>query len=219
MGLDWNPINKPKQGEEKKFEEIYHVISNNKQPDTNILGNITDRDTLLNLFFTISTSHYETLDAPRVGSNKEATDWMKDKFELRIDKTQTLDQFIETQHGFYVLDLVPPHDGIPTYMAMHAEAHIFRAQFLEGCEDVIGAENLEQAYQPMLAKEAVAFGNTLMQCATNYAKKHDVLHVKDQRTLTNTEIHSPESKAHIVFSAAKWLLWWGEKGHGFMAEY
>ncbi|MEQ9090093.1 MAG: hypothetical protein RIE52_03340 [Balneola sp.] len=224
MGLDWKPMHKPKPGREQEYEDIFLTLTGKKKQDTSILGKLfgkkeKSQDELLETFFNISIEPYETLEAPRVGFDERATDWAKSKFEQRTDKDQTLEEFLESMDGYYVVDLVPDHDGIPMYITPNDERHIFRGQFLRDCETIIGEDMLEEAYTSQLAEGAMDFGQRIMKIADDYAMQHNVQSLKEQKEPPDADEESPESNAHIMFSAAKWLLWWGQKGHGYEADF
>ena len=121
--------------------------------------------------------------------------------------------------GYYVVDLVAECDGIPVYIAMHDEAHIFRAQFLNDCEEILGTELFERAYETKLAEETKEYANELMEIADQYATSNNCSQLKNQRTPPEVDEDSPEAKAHILFSAARWLQFWSSRGHGMEADF
>lgn len=167
----------------------------------------------------ISIPPYECLDAPRVGFDDIANEWARKRYDLRTEKDQSLEEFLRSVYGYYAVDLVAPHDGIPTYNAPHYECYVFRAQFLNDCVEIVGEEMLNEAYTSQLAEGAMNFGQRLMDVAQGYADKHGVSYLKHQRMPPESDEDSIESKAHILFSASKWLLWWGERGHGYEADF
>jgi len=222
MGLDWKPMNRPKPGREKEYEDIFMALQKKEETSffSKLLGKKQNgREKLLESFFDISIPAYETLNAPRVGFDNNATEWAKEKYEFREDKALSLEEFLRQMYGYYVVELVPEHDGIPLYIAPHYEPHIFRAQFLKDCEQIIGERMLETAYTSQLAQGAILFGQQIMGIADDYAIKNNVTYLKNQRLPPDFDEDSAESKAHIMFSAAKWLLWWGERGHGYEADF
>ena len=58
-----------------------------------------------------------------------------------------------------------------------------------------------------------------MDIANEYAKENNCEYLRDQRVPPDLDNDKPECKAHVLFSAAKWLIWWGERGHGFEADF
>lgn len=224
MGLDWKPINKPKEGFESEFEDLFYLIGGKRKQSISLFDKLKgvklkSQEELLKRFFEISIPVYVTLNAPIVGKDEDANKWAASKFELRVDKNLSFEQFMDSMNGYYVVDLVPEHDGIPKYVAFQYERHVFRGQFLNDCEDIIGKSLLEEAYTSKLAKDTIEFGKRLMIIAEDYSNKSNCYYLKDQRMPPETDEDKPESKTHIIFSAAKWLLWWGERGHGYEADF
>jgi len=222
MGLDWKPMNRPKPGREKEYEDIFLALQ--KKEETPLFSKLfgkkqNSRERLLESFFDISIPAYDTLDAPRVGLDDKATEWAKGQYKFGEDKGLSLEEFLRQMYGYYVVELVPEHDGIPLYIAPHFEPHIFRGQFLRDCEGIIGEQMLETAYTSQLSHGAIMFGQQIMRIADDYATQNGVIYLKNQRIPPDFDEDSAESKAHIMFSAAKWLLWWGERGHGYEADF
>jgi hypothetical protein len=224
MGLDWKPINKPKSGTENEYEELFMILGGRKKQKLTLIEKLQGKkkvseSELQDRFFNISTTPYETLNAPRVGIASVATEWANEAYQNRPDKSQSLSQYLDSMYGYYVVDLVELHDGIPTYIALHDEPHVFRAQFLNDCEKVIGPELFDEAYSSKLAKEAVDYGNRLMNSADEYALLNNLTDLKNVRVPPDVEELSSESIVHILYSAAKWTKWWGERGHGYEAYF
>lgn len=222
MGLDWNPMNRPKPGREEEYESIFMALQ--KKEETSFFSKLlgkkqNNKEKLLESFLDISIPSYETLNAPKVGFDATATEWAKGRYEFRENKDISLEEFLRQMHGYYVVELVPEHDGIPLYIAPHYEPHVFRGQFLRDCEQIIGERMLETAYTSQLAQGAVMFGQQIMGIADDYAIKNNITYLKNQRLPPDFDEDSAKSKAHIMFSAAKWLLWWGERGHGYEADF
>jgi len=224
MGLDWKPMNKPHSGYEDEYRRIFKLLTGEEKQKISFIDKLKgkkelDRDELLDQFLSISSTAYETLKAPQVGIDQEATKWAESKFPNREDKSLTLDQFMDQMHGFYVLDLVPECDGLPKYIAMNDEAHVFRAQFLNDCEEILGQELFNRAYESKLAEETLLYANELMELAVKYATTNNCINLKDKRIPPDVNEDSAEAKAHILFSAAKWLQFWSSRGHGMEADF
>lgn len=224
MGLDWKPLNKPKAGYEQEYCQIFKYLTGKEKQKIGFIEKLKgkrelNQEDLLDKFLSISSTAYETLNAPEVGINQEATKWAEAQFENREDKSLSFDEFMTQMKGYYVLDLVPECDGIPMYIAMHDEAHVFRAQFLNDCEEILSAELFEKAYESKLADETLEYAKKLMVVAEEYARTNNCMNLKDQKRPPDVDEDSPESKAHILFSAAKWLIYWSSRGHGMEASY
>ncbi len=224
MGLDWKPMNRPHSGYEGEYRRLFKLLTGEEKQSLSFIDKLKgkkelSRDELLDQFLSISSTAYKTLNAPQVGSDPKATKWAESQFENREDKSLTLDEFMQQMQGYYVLDLVPESDGMPVYIAMHDEAHVFRAQFLNDCEKILGPELFGMAYESKLAEETLDYSNKLMALAEQYAKEHNCSELKHERKPPETEEDAPESKAHILFSAAKWLKFWSSQGHGMEADF
>ena len=224
MGLDWKPLNKPKKGMENEFKNLFEILDGRKKTKLSffdkILGKKSYNETeVQNRFFEISTTPYETLNAPRVGFDTKATEWAKQNFENRTDKAQNYEEFMKEMYGYWVVDLVELQDGIPTYIALHDEAHVFRGKFLDDCEKIMGPELYNEAYSSKLAEEAIDYGNRILSLANTYAKENNLEHLRNVRNPPDADEFSPESLVHILYSSAKWVKWWGERGHGYEAYF
>lgn len=221
MGLDWVPMNKPKPGKESEFEEIlceliYREPPNffPKEPDK-----ISNSEELLRRFRDNSITAYETLNAPKIGSDESADKWAKDNFNLLNKDKLPLETFLESMKDYFVLDLVPACDGLPVYVSPVLDKYAFRAKCLDDCEKILGKKLHLQAWGSMFAKEALEYGKQIMKIAENYAKKNNCMHLKEQRIPPEKEERTPESNAHILFSAAKWLIFWAERNHGYEVDF
>jgi hypothetical protein len=224
MGLDWRPIGKPKEGFEKEFEDLFYILGGKKKQTTTLIEKLRgikpkSNEQLFNRFEEISIVPYITLNAPQVGVNESATKWCEAQYENRSNKDLTLDQFVESMKGYYALDLVPDCDGIPMYVAIHDERHVFRAKFLDDCQNILGPDLSNKTYNSKLASEAQLFGKEILEIGMKYAEENNCLYLKDQRRPPDVEEDRPEMKAHIILSAAKWLIWWSERGHGYEAYF
>jgi hypothetical protein len=63
VGLDWNPLNKPKPGAEAEFEKVLAKL---------LSGSRWRQKSRRARFEEISITPYETLGTPRVGSSEQA---------------------------------------------------------------------------------------------------------------------------------------------------
>lgn len=224
MGLDWKPMNKPHKGREEEYKRLFKLLTGEVKQSISFFDKLKgkkeySRDELLDQFLSISSTAYETLNAPQVGIHEEATKWAESKYEHREDKSLSLDEFITQMKGYYVVDLVSECEGVPVYIALHDEAHIFRAQFLIDCEEILGPNLFERAYESKLSEETLEYANELMACADQYALSNNCMYLKEQRRPPEVDEDSPEAKAHILFSAAKWLQFWSTRGHGMEADF
>jgi hypothetical protein len=110
-------------------------------------------------------------------------------------------------------------DGVPVYIAMEQDENVFRGSFLQDCKDLIGEDLLSEAWNTKFAEEALGYGQQLMTLADKFAFENNMLYLKEQRMPPDTDEESLESKIHILYAAAKWLIFYGKNGHGFEADF
>lgn len=212
MGLDWNPGPKSKPGLEAEFEALLKKLLSKKW--------CWNRVAKTRRFKEIAQSAFDTLEAPTVGLDAEATIWAHQQFEKRTDKSLTEDQFVSKMAGFRVLSLVPPCDGLPRYtnapLGGYVDAYAFRGQFLKDCSEIIGEKLIDEAWNSKLPTETMAYGHALLKCASNYATLHQI-----DLDLVHDAEDPDSSEAHldIVQAAGRWCVFWGERGHWLEAYF
>ncbi|MES2639939.1 MAG: hypothetical protein V4850_10670 [Myxococcota bacterium] len=180
-----------------------------------------ERDALRARFFELSLAAYTTVGAPIVGHDASADAWILEVARRPRDGQVPTEEEVVAKvrsfAGYRVLALAPPSDGLPVYcnaiLNPHLELVSFRAAFLNDCEDVIGADLLASARRPMSADKLVAYGNALLERVRAWAVAHGVSEMEHRRDPPD-DLESPAGRAHIGFSAAKWCLYWGGRGHG-----
>jgi len=226
VGLDWNPIGKPRPGHEDEFARLFKQLGDLsvnvgwvERLRRRLVG--IDRAALHRRWNEIQVTPYETVGAPRVGESAEADAWALSEYANREDQRLSQNEFMRQLAGYYVLALVPECDGLPYYSNSpigYVERFSFRAQCLRDCEDVIGTSTLEKCYVSCLAPGLEALGNELRAWATSFAKWNSLQHMEFIRE-AQFEEKSAESKAHILFSAARWCEFWSSRGHGLEAYW
>ena len=223
MGLDWRPMGKPKVGFEERFKQIFRILTDKEKQEISLLDKlkgkkIKGKDELLQEWFDISDKTYETIKAPRVGRDKLADDWIKEKYQESV-KAISMDEFIKNHEGYYVIELSKELDGVPVYIAMGQDENVFRGQFLKDCEDLIGEDLLSEGWNTKFSEETLKYGQQLMAIADKVATENNLLYLKEQRIPPDTDEDSLESKIHILYAASKWLVFYGKNGHGFEADF
>ena len=223
MGLDMRPMGKPKKGFEKRYVEIFELIFQNKVPKPTMVDKLKGRknptkEELLQEWFENQISTYETIKAPRVGYDKNADEWMKNKYE-KLEQKPPLEEFLKGNEGYYVIELAEEQDGVPVYVAMGQDENVFRGEFLRDCKDIIGEDLVNEAWNTKLANDTLDYGNRLMTVADKLAKEYNLEYLKSQRYCPNSDENTIESKLHIVYSLAKWLIFYGKNGHGYEADF
>jgi hypothetical protein len=223
MGLDWRPLVKPIPGFENRFQEIFRIFQGTEKQSLSVWDKLKGRklptnEQLLKEWFANSTPSYEIIKAPRVGRDQAADEWLKREYE-KDDRTAPWEEFLQDHKGYYVIELAEELDGVPVYIAMGQDLNVFRGQFLNDCKDLIGENLLNEAWRSRLAEETVLYGQQLMEIADKLATEHQLTYLKLQRTPPDSDPESIESKIHILYAAAKWLLFYGRNGHGYEADY
>ncbi len=217
------PMGKPIAGFEKRFAQIFEQIQQDKFPQPTFLDKLRGKKTptkeeLLEEWFANQIETYVTIKAPRVGRDKEADDWIKERYEEQKDKPP-LEEFLKEHDGYYVIELAKEQDGVPVYVSFGQDENTFRGQFLYDCIDIIGEELVGEAWETKLAEATLNYGHRLMIVADKLAEEHSLQHLKTQRLPPDGDPYSLESKLHIVFSLARWLVFYGKNGHGYEADF
>lgn len=217
------PLGKPKKGFEKRFKEIFEMVESDNIPKPNFIDKIKGRkyptkEELIEEWLGNQIPTYETIKAPMVGKDESADLWIKEKYKELEDKP-SFEEFIKEYQGYYVIELAKEQDGVPVYIAMGQDENVFRGQFLTDCIDLIGEELVNEAWGTKLADETLDYGNRLMTIADKISKEHNLEYLKEQRIPSDVDEDTIESKLHIVYSLAKWLVFYGKNGHGYEADY
>lgn len=223
MGLDMRPMGKPKPGFEKRFIDIFEMLTKNIVPQPSFFDKLKgkkyqSKDELLEEWFANQIQTYETIKAPKVGHDKEADEWIIKRYN-ELEQKPSLEQFLKDHDGYYVIELAKEQDGVPVYIAMGQDKNVFRGQFLLDCIDLVGEEVVNEAWETKHAEDALEYGKRLMSIADKIAAERDLEYLRTQRLPPDTDENSIESKLHIVYSLAKWLIFYGKNGHGYEADY
>lgn len=217
------PLGKAKPGFEKRFAEIYEMITQNKIPKQSFLDKLigkkpVTKEDLLQEWFANQVQSYETIKAPRVGRDKEADDWMKARYN-EIEEKTSLEEFLLKNEGYYVIELAKEEDGVPVYRSFGQDENVFRGQFLQNCIEIIGEDLVNEAWESKLADKTLDYGQRLMIAADRIARENNLEHLKSQRNPPEQDVNPIEAQLHIVYSLANWLIFYGENGHGYEADY
>ena len=213
MGLDMRPLSKPKAGQEKRFYELYSLIlSENLSPD--------QQEQLLEEWFALGIPSYETIKAPQVGRDAQADVWLREQYEANDNPDKPpFDEVYQDYQGYYVIELATEQDSVPVYRAFDQDENVFRGQFLADCQELIGEDLLNEAWSNHLAEEAVDYAQRLIAAVTPTAQQHRLEYLKDQYEPPEADPESLESQLHIVYSLARWLIFYGSRGHGYEADF
>lgn len=162
MGLDMRPMGKPKPGFEKRYAEIFQMISTNSIPELSFWDKLKGRktpnkDDLLKEWFANQIPTYETIKAPMVGRDIVAENWLKERYE-ELEEKPSYKNFLKEHQGYYVIELAIEQDGVPCYVSLGQDENVFRGQFLADCVDLIGEELVAEAWESKLANETLDYG-------------------------------------------------------------
>jgi hypothetical protein len=208
MGLDWNPLPRPRPGHEAEFERLLAV-------DLERLAE-RDREAHLGRFAEITEAPWETLGAPRVGFDPEADAWLRERLREQ-GQEERFPEALAEMRGYYVLDLLPESPGLPVYGSLGYEGvdrYTFQGKFLDDARELIGEELYRRAWDRMTATELHAYGEALLAAARRFAARHGLEALEHERESPTDDEASAAWRVHIVFSAAAWCLWWAARGHG-----
>jgi hypothetical protein len=223
MGLDLKPLGKPKPGYEERFLKLFELIGKDNFPQYTLLDKLwgkkkqPTKEEVLAEWCEIQISHFETIKAPRVGVDKEADDWLLATYNELTDKPP-LKKFLEQHQGLWVPEIAKEQGGISVYPSPVYDITAFRGKFLEDCEDILDKRLIDEAWETKLADEALDYGYRLMNRADELAKQHNLEYLKLQGHQPDDE-NGIEWQLHIVFSLAKWLIFYGKNGHGYEADF
>ena len=225
MGLDWNPLGKPKPGFENEFASIFQQLGESSNwgwlEKRRRRREGRDREGLHKRWDEIQITPHETVGAPQVGSSAEADTWAHERYREMEPPKPSESEFMQEMQGQYVLALAPPCDGFPFFSnspAGYVERFSFRAQFLHDCEDIIPEDSFAKCYESCLAPAFAVLAQELRACITSYARANNLQHTEFVAD-ADFEEKSPESKAHILYAATRWCEYWSSRGHGLEADW
>ncbi len=168
---------------------------------------------------------YERIGAPRVGYDNAANQWI-----LKAQNAKTPEEVaavLKKFEGYYVVRLVEC-DGVPKYshggLYEGADDTSFRGAFLNGCQDILNKDLLNEAWNHKFPVEAVEYGKTLLAAAQ--AAEAAGRAPTRRRTLLSrlglaneSEPIAMADQLEIVRAAGRWFIFWGERGHPIRAWF
>ncbi len=231
MGLDMNPMAKPLAGHEDEFRDVLFRLDA-KAPDGSskgflgrLFGKSEDRDALLARFNEISVPPYAAIGAPIVGQDEAADTWVRETYAAgRMPGVESEAEALEKMAGYHALQAMPECDGFPVYTHAYdyegVDRTSFRGSFLPLCQSFLGEALLNAAWNNMLADDLAAWGRDVGDAARRFAEQSNVTHVLGKRRPDEEfDEEDPATLAHIADSAARWAVFWSERGHGSEAYF
>lgn len=212
MGLDLCVEGKAISGHEHEWDSLVRRFF----ADEELSDSEKDR------FQCISQPAYASLDAPRVGTDAIANDWIADQMAGRMTREQAIAEY----DGYYALALVKS-DGLPKFtnagLYESVDETSFRGKFLESCTQILTKKVIDDAWNHRMPDEAVAYGTSLIAAATDARNGKILVPRKPSifRSLfgTSPEILPLSVQLDIVETAGRWFIFWGKHGHPIHAYY
>jgi hypothetical protein len=219
MGLDWRPLGKPKPGYKERFDELFRILRGiDPIPVNPVTKTPFSREELKQEWFDIQVPSYETIKAPMVGRDQEANDWVEKRYR-ESEQSGSVDDWHRHYQGYYVIELAKETDGVPVYISEAQDENVFRGKFVTNfCEQMLDKGLWDLAWETLTADETLRYGQQLLEVAERVAAEHDLQHLRDQHLPPDVEVGSVPSQVHILYSAARWLIFYGKEGHGFEAD-
>ena len=198
--MDWEPLARPRPEHAAEFATLLARLQT------------TGDASVLDRMNAIAIPPYETLGAPRIGYDDAADDWLR----TQVSDDDHYEVCMKMQ-GYYVLDLLPPCDGFPVYTKLPTWPKLdrctFRGALLADVRDDLG-ELYNEAVLYKSHDELEDYGERLVAHARRFARAHRIMDVELVTGLPSYAARSVESRAHIMFAAARWCLFWSRRGHG-----
>lgn len=203
MGLDWLAGNRPIEGQEEAFWRLFGELEEAMD------------DTKLERWHALGIPAYRCVGAPVVGQNPQADAWLGDRLAAKGFFGANRERKLREMAGHVALELAPDSDGVPVYshggLYDGVDATSFRGELLVDCQQAIGSELLEQAYERKRPEPGLVYGRSLRQAAARWAREHGCEHVLGVYQL---DAAGPEEHiAHVVDSAGRWCVYWASRGH------
>lgn len=173
-------------------------------------------------FQSICQPAYESLGAPRVGTDTIADDWIAGQMADRMTREQAIAEY----HGYHAIALLES-DGLPkfTHAGLYegVDETSFRGKFLESCTLVLTKQMIDDAWNHRMPHEAVTYGQKLLAAATD-ARNGKTLTPRKRSILsrifgTSPDILPLDEQLDIVETAGRWFVFWGNQGHPILAYY
>lgn len=84
---------------------------------------------------------------------------------------------------------------------------------------MIGEDLHAEAWNTKLADDTLKYGQQLLVIADQLALANDLQYLRDQRMPPDSDEENLVGKLHILYSAGKWLVFYGKNGHGYEADF
>jgi hypothetical protein len=194
MGLDWVLLNKPKEDYEEEYATILQEMENIVAYEEASIQNKNRIEEIKQRIEEISISSYQTAGCKFVGIDPEADQYVQNMYPTRSE--EELKMLLQEMKGYPITKLASDKEGFAKYSGIAVSDFDFRGQALQSIKS-LPKDLIEEAFDFHSAYDTIKYGGKL-QCFLN-----------EQRGLLN------EEEIDILESAVTWLIYWGNKGHGF----
>ncbi|MEO8699600.1 MAG: hypothetical protein ABI867_06130 [Kofleriaceae bacterium] len=213
MGLEWEPLATPVRGYEQEFENLFRKLAGTTG---------ARRAQLLEWFAKVADPPFATIGAPRVGYDEAADAWLRSRLE-KSNRLEELEQISVEMRGYNVLELMPPCEGFPVYsnhiIDDNLDRYSFNAELLADESEELGTELFELAYTMMLPDDHRDFGEKLLFVASRFMRDNHLSETVETIREPVFPEGSIERRGHVLFAAAKWSLFWSQRGYGLAVSY
>jgi hypothetical protein len=177
----------------------------------------------------LTVNPFETLNAPRIGFDPRANEWARQEYRSprpnlkREAENVSEEEFLRKLNGFYVVDLIPPCDGVRPGAFGSAGNNpnllSFRGELFKFCKEIVGEDLVEQAWHSKLADETARYADALLTRAETYAAGHRFAMSELAVRLIDKNRDVMRHYLRAVVDGARWCRFWSSRGHGFHASY
>lgn len=229
MGLDLTVLGRPKPAHEEEFRTLFLQLTRGSPPaKRSILDRLRGRKRpttkeLSARFQELCIPHYVTIGAPVVGTDTAADRWVHTAMsEGSLPQFETTEAALKNLGGYYALEAMTECDGFPAYTHAYAYDGVdrasFRGSFLQDCKDILPRDLIERPWASMLAEELSEWGHSVASASRDAAVSENASHVLGKHDIED-DFGSPARNIHIADSAARWAMYWSERGHGSEAYF
>lgn len=218
------PMGKPIQGHEKEYLDLFYKIKNFEPRRETIIEKLLgrkppDKNELKQRWRSLCVSPYETIGAPRVGRDKEADEHVVNVLYEGNLKPEYYEGILKQYDGYYFGSLAKNQGGVTVYSQGEEDRISFYGWILEDCEQLFADGLLSEVFETKLWDETREFGYRIMSATDEIAIPAGLTSLRNVKPRPDVQEDSLESKVHILYSLANWLVFWGSNGHGYEADY
>lgn len=160
----------------------------------------------------------EILEAPRVGIDPEATEYLREEHTQYFrEGEQSWEDCLAENHGKYVVELAKTPAGLGAVTGIAASSVSFRGKVVAHAQDVIGERLAERAFTDMEPDAMLDYADELEAAVADWVGEQPTLAawLKMTRAELQELEHPPISplfwEAWNVLRGAEWLRFWANR--------